>query len=61
MRFTKEMKITKLKIQFAEETRFGVPTRQIIRTWKQLLSGTRLSIHSPAMAERPKPGRRGTD
>jgi len=51
----------KLKIQFGEETRFDVPIRQIIRTWKQLLSGTRLSFHSLALAEQPKSGRRGTD
>jgi hypothetical protein len=55
------MKITELKIQFAEETRFGVPTRQIFRTWKQLLSGTRLSFHSLAMAKRPKLDSRGTE
>jgi len=51
----------KLKIKFGKETRFDVPHRQIFRTWAQLLSGTRLSFHSLAMAERPKPGRSGTD
>jgi hypothetical protein len=55
------MKITKLKIRFAGETRFGVPTRQIFRTWKQLLSGTRLSFHSAAMAKRSEPAGRGTE
>jgi len=53
-RSTKEKKIMKLKIQFSEETRFDVPLRQKIRTWKQLLRGTRLSFHSLAMAERSK-------
>jgi hypothetical protein len=51
------MKIIKLKIQFAEETRFDVPTRKNIRTWTQLLFGTRHSFHSLAMAEQPKPGK----
>jgi hypothetical protein len=45
----------KLKIKSARETRFVVPIRQRIRTWKQLLSGTRLSLHSLAMTEQPKP------
>ena len=49
------MKRRKLKIEFGKETRFDVPSRQIFRTWKQLLSGTRLSFHSLAMAEQPKP------
>jgi len=48
----------KLKIKFASETRFVVPTRQRIRTWRQLLSGTRLSFYLLAMAERPNPCRR---
>jgi len=51
----------KLKIQFFEETRFDVPTRQIFRTWKELLSGTRLSFHSLAMAEQPKTFKRHAD
>jgi len=54
-------KMKKLKIKFARETRFDVPTRQRIRTWRQLLSGTRLSFHLLAMAERPKPGKRHAD
>ena len=45
----------KLKIHFREETRFAVPTRQRIRSWSQLLSGTRLSFHSLALAELQKP------
>jgi hypothetical protein len=49
------MKMTKLKIKFARETRFDVPTRQIFRAWSQLLSGTRLSLLLPASAERSKP------
>jgi hypothetical protein len=57
---TKE-KIMLLKIKFCKETRFVVPSRQTIRSWTQLLSGTRLSIRSLVMAERPKAGRRGTD
>jgi hypothetical protein len=54
------MKITTLKIKFAMETRFDVPTRQIFRTWRQLLSGTQLSVRLPAKPERPKPGRLGS-
>ena len=47
----------KLKIHFSEETRFDVPLRQTprIRSWTQLLSGTRLSFHSLAMAELQMP------
>jgi hypothetical protein len=47
----------KLKIKFAEETRFVVPARQFaqIRSWGQLLLGTRHSLRSLAMAELPKP------
>jgi len=56
-----EEKMKKLKIKFAGETRFVVPTRQRIRTWSQLLSGTRLSFHSLAMAERPRPCKRHAD
>jgi len=52
------MKVMKLKIKFSRETRFGVPTRQIFRTWTQLLSGTRLSVRLPASAERSKPRKR---
>jgi len=55
------MKVMKLKIKFAKEIRFDVPTRQIFRTWGQLLSGTRLSERLPARAERPRPRRRGSD
>jgi hypothetical protein len=54
-KFIEEMKIMKLKIHFGEENRFDVPNRQIIRTWTQLLFGTRNSLRSLAMAERPKP------
>jgi hypothetical protein len=50
-----------LKIKFAGETRFAVPTRQRIRTWRQLLSSTRLSFHSLAMAERPMPCKHHAD
>jgi hypothetical protein len=45
----------KIRIKFGKETRFSVPTRQIIRTWTQLLFGTRHTLHSLAMNERPKP------
>jgi hypothetical protein len=38
-----------------------VPTRQIIRSWTQLLFGTRHSLHSLALAERSKPRRREID
>jgi hypothetical protein len=55
------MKIMKLKIKFGEETRFDVPNRQIILTWTQLLFGTRHSLHSLVMAERPKPRRHRHD
>ena len=43
----------KLRIQFAEEISFDVSIREKIRTWMQLLSGTRLSLHAMAMAEQP--------
>jgi hypothetical protein len=49
------MKTMKLKIKFVEEFRFDVPTRQIIRSWTQLLSGTQDSFRSLAMAEIQKP------
>jgi hypothetical protein len=49
------MKIIKLKTEFGKETRFDVPTRPLIRSWTQLLFGTRHSLHSLAMVERPKP------
>jgi hypothetical protein len=49
------MKAMKLKIKFAEETRFDVPNRQIIRSWKQLLFDTQHSVHSLVMAELQKP------
>ena len=45
----------KLKIKFCKETRFDVPNRQIIRSWTQLLFGTRHSLRSLAMAEVQKP------
>jgi hypothetical protein len=51
----------KIKIQFAKEVRFVVPSTQTIRSWTQLLFGTPQSVHSLVMAERPKPGRRGAD
>jgi hypothetical protein len=51
----------KLKIKFDAETRFDVFNRQIIRTWTQLLSGTRTSMRSLAMAERPTTARHGVD
>ena len=47
--------IMKLKIQFAEETYFDVPNQQIIRTWVQLLPGSRVSLRALAMAEKSKP------
>jgi hypothetical protein len=50
-----ESKTMKIKIKFGKETRFSVPTRHIIRTWTQLLFGTRHTLHSLAMNERPKP------
>jgi hypothetical protein len=50
--------MTKLEIQFAGETRFDVPTRQIIRSWKQLLSGTRFSLYLLTIARRTKPCKR---
>jgi hypothetical protein len=51
----------RIKIRFAEETRFDVPNRQIIRTWTQRMSGTRLSFRALAMTERPKRCRRKID
>ena len=62
-RFTKEKKIMKLKIKFAKETRFVVPIRQSvrIRSWTQLLFGTRHSFHSLVMAGRPKPCKHHAD
>jgi hypothetical protein len=48
-------KIMKLKIQFAEETHFDVPSLQTIKTWSQLLPGMRLLLRALAMAERSKP------
>jgi hypothetical protein len=47
----------KLKIKFGEETRFSVPNRQIIRSWKQLLFGTQHSVRSLVMAELEKPSK----
>jgi hypothetical protein len=55
------MKVVKAKIKFGKETRFDVPTRQVFRTWRQLLSGTRLTLRLLAMAERRRPRRRGSD
>ena len=49
------MKAMKLKIKFGKETRFDVPNRQIIRSWKQLLFGTQHSVRSLVMAELEKP------
>ena len=48
----------KLQIRFAEEIRFDVPQRTIVRAWTRLLSGTRYSMRSPTRAELPKPNRR---
>jgi hypothetical protein len=53
--------IMKLKIQFGEETHFDVRTLQAIKTWVQLLPGTRLSLRALAMAERSKPIKRRID
>ena len=55
------MKFLKLRIKFGKEIRFTVPCRQIFRTWSQVLAGTRLSLRLPALAERPKSRRRGSD
>jgi len=55
------MSMTKLKMKFAKETRFDVPTRQIFRTWRQLLSDTRLSERLPGTVEQPKPRSRHAD
>jgi hypothetical protein len=55
------MKTMKLKIKFGEETRFDVPNRQMIRSWKQLLFGTQHSLRSLAMAEIQKPCARRHD
>jgi hypothetical protein len=55
------MKTMKLKIKFGEEIRFGVPNRQIIRSWTQLLFGTQHSLRSLAMAEIQKPCKHGHD
>jgi hypothetical protein len=55
------MKAMKLKIKFAEEIRFDVPNRQIIRSWTQLLPGTQDSYRSLAMAEIQKPCKRRHD
>jgi len=60
-KFTKDNNPVKLKIEFGEAARFDVPTRQIFRTWIQLLCGTRLSERLPARAGRPRPQRRGSD
>jgi hypothetical protein len=49
------MKAMKLKIKFVEETRFDVPNRQTIRSWKQLLFGTQHSVRSLVMTELQKP------
>jgi hypothetical protein len=57
-RFIKKIKTMKLKIKFGKEIRSNVPSRQI---WTQVLSGVRLSLHSLAMAEQPKPCQRHVD
>lgn len=51
----------KLKIRFGKEIRFDVPPRQIIQSWTQLLTGTRHSLRSLAIAERLKPVRHRHD
>jgi hypothetical protein len=51
----------KLKIKFAEEIRFHVPARPMIRHWTQYAFGSQYSIRALAVAEPPKPGRRGYD
>jgi hypothetical protein len=51
----------KIRIKFAEETRFDAPVRPMIRHWTQYLFGTQYSIRSLALAELPKSGRRGND
>jgi hypothetical protein len=53
------MKAMKLKIKFSEETRFGVPNRRVICSWKQLLFGTQHSVRSLVMAELEKPCKHG--
>ena len=55
------MKNMKLKIKFTKETRFDVAQYQVIRRWSQILFGTAFSLPALALAEPPKPGRRGTD
>jgi hypothetical protein len=55
------MKKMKLNVQFDKEIRFNVPSRQVIQSWTQLLSGTRLSMRSLALAEEPKPSKRRKD
>jgi len=53
-----EMNGRKLKIHFVEETRFVVPTWATIRSWNQLLAGTRLALLELALVEALKPVRR---
>jgi hypothetical protein len=55
------MKAMKLKIKFAKEIRFDIHTRQNIRSWTQLLSGTQDSFRSLAIAEIQKPCKHGHD
>lgn len=52
----KQGKQMRLKIKFGRETRFDIPiqSRLVIRSWTQVLPGTRLSLRSLAMAEQPK-------
>lgn len=54
-----ERNTMKLKITFGQTTHFGVPILQNIRSWTQLLFGTRHSLHSLAMAEPPMAGSHG--
>jgi hypothetical protein len=51
----------KLKIKSGKETSFDVPSRETTRAWTKLLAGTRHSMRSLAMAERPKPCKRHAD
>lgn len=58
---TNKIKGLKLKIQFAQETRFVVPTRQTIRSWTQMLAAISLTMRELALAEPPQPIRRKRD
>ncbi len=59
--FTEDRKGKKLKIRFAQETRFGLPTCQTLRSWTQCLPGTGISLRALAVAERKSAGGRGID